>query len=382
LGGGGIYSQSTGLIIHGIYRMSLIACNNCQQAYPQDDIPYNCPNCGGIFSFSNSLTFDPQKVEHNLPGIWPYRHVFNLPQNAPIVTLGEGNTPLVWGSAFNHEIAFKLEYLNPTGSFKDRGTALLVSFLVSKDVEEAVEDSSGNAGASLAAYATRVGLKCRVFVPDYASGPKRDQIINYGAEVVRILGPRTNAAEAVRRAADQGNIYASHAYLPQGLPGFSVIAYELLNQLGEAPGSVVSPVGQGSLLLGVGYGFQSLKNADMIDNLPALVGVQALACAPMWSVYVNGPMGLNWVTEGETIAEGVRIRNPLRGDELLQVVESSQGSFVAIEEEAIMTGRDHLARMGFYVEPTSAVVWNALEQIVDDLPEPIVVLLTGSGLKT
>jgi threonine synthase len=344
-------------------------------------VPYRCPKCGGVYSYSTPLLFDPNLVDTNLSGIWRYRHVFNLPNNAPIVTLGEGSTPLVWDTAFKRDIAYKLEYLNPTGSFKDRGTALLVSFLVSQGVEEAVEDSSGNAGASIAAYAARTDLRVRVFIPDYASGPKKDQIYNYGAKVVRILGPRSNAAEAVRRAADQGEVYASHAYLPQGIPGFSVVAYELLEQLGKAPGTVVSPVGQGSLLLGVGYGFQALKNAGLIDELPILVGVQALACAPLWAVSVNGPMGLNWVTEGETLAEGVRIRNPLRGDELLRMVALTQGLFVAVDEENILPGRDHLAKKGFYVEPTSAIVWNALEQVVDSLRDPIVVLLTGSGLK-
>jgi threonine synthase len=361
--------------------MTVIHCDNCHNGYPQNGVPYNCPTCGGVFGFSEFPTYSPPEANSHQFNPWRFKHLFGLPENAPEITLGEGNTPLVWKDAYNRRIAFKLEYLNPTGSFKDRGTALLISFLLSRGVEKAIEDSSGNAGASFAAYAASVGIDGKVFLPDDASGPKITQIDSHGLEVVRILGPRSNAAEAVRREADQGAIYASHTYLPQGIPGFAVTAYEIVEQIGGAPGCIIAPVGQGSLLLGVGYGFESLRNAGVIDHVPALVGVQALECAPLWAVFVNGPMGLAWVREGKTIAEGVRIRNPLRGDTLLRMVEASQGTFVAVQEEAIMKGRDYLAQLGFYVEPTSAIVWDALGQVIDHVREPIIVLLTGSGLK-
>jgi threonine synthase len=298
-----------------------------------------------------------------------------------MVTLGEGNTPLLWREAFGRQVAFKLEYLNPSGSYKDRGSAVLVSFLCSRGVQSAVEDSSGNAGASFAAYAARAGMRARVFVPDYASGPKRLQIEAYGAEVVRILGPRSKATEAVLRATQRGEVYASHAYMPFGLAGYATIAYELFEQIGRAPGAVVAPVGQGNLLLAIGRGFAALHSAGLIAQLPTMVGVQALACAPLWAVYRYGPAGLGWVTEGQTLAEGVRVKHPLRGDTLLKMVEESRGQLVAVEEEAILPGRDQLARLGFYVEPTSSIVWDALAQTGEHLPDPIAVVLTGSGFK-
>lgn len=360
----------------------MICCTNCNQSYPKVATPYCCPDCGSVFDFVDLPSLDPTQVEPDHPGIWRYRHTFGLDSSAPAVSLGEGDTPLVWAQAFGYDVAFKLEYLNPTGSFKDRGTALLVSFLCSRGIDEAVEDSSGNAGASFAAYASRAGMKARVFVPDYASGPKRTQIAAFGAEVVSVPGPRSNAAEAVQQAAEQGAVYASHVHLPQGLPGFATVAYELFDQLDGVPGTVITPAGQGCLMLGIGRGFSAMQEAGLIDELPVLVGVQAAACAPLWAQYQYGPSGIDHITEGETHAEGVRIIQPHRTDAILELIKSSQGKFVKVEEGNILPGRDALALQGFYVEPTSAIVWDALSQVAGKVPEPVVVILTGSGLKS
>jgi threonine synthase len=360
----------------------MIHCSNCQHPYPEDQTPYRCPVCEGVFDLVRPLEFDPEQVDASLPGIWRYRHAFCLPEGAPVISLGEGNTPIVWVQVFGQRVAFKLEFLNPTGSFKDRGTAPLVSFLRSRGITTAVEDSSGNAGASFAAYASAAGIRARVFVPAYASGPKRAQIEAYGAEIVSVPGPRSNATLAVQQAAEQGTVYASHAYMPQDIFGYATVAYELYQQLGQAPGTVIAPAGQGSLLLGVGQGFKALHKTGLIEDLPRLVGVQAAACAPLWAVYKYGHRGLGLVSEGETFAEGVRIRKPLRSDILIHLVESTGGRFVVVEEERIILGRDELARRGLFVEPTSAIVWNGLAQIIDQVPDPVVAILTGSGLKS
>lgn len=361
--------------------MTEFNCSNCRRPYPAEGVPHQCPHCGGVFALAGHVDYRPEHIEAAQPGIWRYRHSFGLPQGAPIVNLGEGDTPLIAGAGFGKKLAFKLEYLNPTGSFKDRGSAPLASFLLARGVREAIEDSSGNAGASFAAYAARAGIAGRVFVPDYASGPKRAQIAAYGAELVSILGPRSEAALAVRRAAEGGAVYASHALLPFGLPGIATIAYELHQQLGGVPGSVIAPVGHGSLLLGISLGFGALKAAGIIQKSPVLIGVQARACAPLWALSTQGAAGLAWVTEGETKAEGVRVRQPVRGDQLLQAVDASGGRFLAVEEDQILPARDALARAGLFVEPTSAIVWAGLQQIASELPEPVVLILTGSGLK-
>jgi threonine synthase len=254
--------------------------------------------------------------------------------------------------------------------------------LIARELNEAVEDSSGNAGASFAAYAARGNIAAKIFVPESTSAPKQAQIEAFGAELVLVPGPRSESAQAVRDAADKGAIYASHAYLPFGLPGLATIAYELLDQLGEVPGTIIAPAGHGSLLLGISQGFDALKRAGEITTKPRLIAVQARACAPLWAVVNMGASGLAWVTEGETLAQGVQVTKPTRGDELVKAIEASGGTVLAVEEEEIVEGRNALAKLGFYVEPTSAIVWSALQQVLPEIPEPIVTILTSSGLKS
>jgi threonine synthase len=362
-----------------------IACTNCGRPYPETGAPYKCPKCGGLFDWKTWPEFDPAQVEASQPGLWRYRHTFGrLSPSLPPVSLGEGLTPLVWSQAFGRKVGFKCEFTNPTGSFKDRGMTVLVSFLKSRGVKAAAEDSSGNAGASFAAYAARGELQGEVFVPAAASGPKLEQIRRYGAEMHPIEGPRSAVSRALEDKISKflsKTAYASHAWMPHNLPGYATAAYEIYEQTGGAPGAVLCPVGQGGLFLGIYRGFLALQRAGLIRDLPRMVGVQARACAPMWVLSTAGYSAYGLVTEGQTVAEGIRIRAPLRSAALLRIVDEGHGEFVAVDEEDILPGRDELASRGLYVEPTSAIVWNALGQKLQSLPDPVVAVLTGSGLK-
>jgi threonine synthase len=304
-----------------------------------------------------------------------------LPPDAAPVTLGEGNTPLVWSELCGRQIALKLENLNPTGSFKDRGTAVLTSWLKAGAVAQAVEDSSGNAGSSFAAYASRSGIQSKIFVPTYASGPKRSQIERYGSQVITVPGPRSRAAEAVLEAVSQGAVYASHAYLPHGTAGIATIAYELVEQLGKSPGAVLMPVGHGSLLLGINLGFQALLDSGRIAHLPRLIAVQAADCSPLFQAYHTGQLEPVQIAEKKTIAEGVAIAAPYHGKEVLSAVRKSRGDLIAIEESLIVQGQLELARKGFDVETTSALIWGGIQDLPDDIPDPVVAIITGHGLK-
>jgi threonine synthase len=335
-----------------------------------------------VYDYAGPLEAPPGSSPGARRGLARYAGSFPFALTEPFVSLGEGGTPLLPVGIGDRLLHFKCEHLNPTGSYKDRGSAVLVSALAAAGVADAVEDSSGNAGASFAAYAARAGLHARVFVPAGASGPKRAQIEAHGADLVRVEGPRSQAAAAVRQAAEAGAVYASHAYLPHGLAGIATLAYELVDQLGRAPGAVVVPVGHGGLLVGIQRGFEALLRAGRIDRLPRLVGVQARACAPVWAVYTSGSSGLALVQEGETRAEGIRVRFPLRGDAVLAAVEASGGTMLSVDEEELLRACDLLARTGFNVEPTSAVVWPAALEVLHELPDPLVLVLTGSGFKT
>jgi len=360
---------------------SLFRCANCGRPAPTEGFPYRCPACTGHFDLA-AFDYAPPDPGAGRRGLARWAAMLPLPRQADLVSLGEGSTPLIAVDCNGIEVLLKCEHLNPTGSFKDRGAAVLVSALRAAGVSAAVEDSSGNAGAAFAAYSARAGISATVYVPAGAAGPKRAQIQAYGAKVVAVPGPRSNATQAALKAVAQGAVYASHAHHPHCLAGVATIALELWEELGEAPGSIVAPAGQGSILLGLSLGFEALVRSGKADRLPRLVGVQAQACAPLWAAHHGGPTALAWIQEQETLAEGIRILRPVRGDAVLGAVSKSGGTIVAVSEDEIRRGLGELARRAFLVEPTSAVVWPALTALAATLPGPIVAILTGSGFKT
>jgi len=229
--------------------MDNVRCTRCGKPYPKTGAPFRC-ECGGIFDFIDLPAFSRNEIDPSEHGLWKYHRLIGFDSNVQRVTLGEGDTALLPLSINGEEVFLKLEYQNPTASYKDRGSAVLISFLNSRGVTYAVEDSSGNAGASFAAYAARAGIRGRVYVPSTASGPKRAQIEAYGAELVEVPGPRSEAARAVLAETEKGIVYASHAAMPFGLAGIATIAYEIVQQLGQAPGTIIAPIGHGGLMYG------------------------------------------------------------------------------------------------------------------------------------
>ncbi len=275
-------------------------------------------------------------------------------------------------------LLFKLESTNPTGSFKDRGAAVLLTALAARGVREVAEDSSGNAGAAIAAYSARAGIRATIFVPAAAAPAKLAQIAAYGAEVVRVPGPREQVARAAQAAP---GVYASHVWQPAFFHGTKTVAFEVWEQLGRrAPDWVVAPVGHGTLLLGLALGFRELVQAGAIARPPRLVAVQARTCAPL-----AGPaLGLD-PGGGETVAEGIRIQVPVRGGEIAAAVGASEGRWAVVEEVEIRAAQERLGREGLFVEPTAAVApaaaWRLLADGAFAAGAVVVVPLTGHGLK-
>ena len=357
---------------------SSITCTQCGQPYPTSGAPYLCA-CGGVFDFSAFPVYHPPKI--NYSGLWKHEKSLGLPVTSPEVTLGEGNTPLLQGMYHRCELYFKMESQNPTGSYKDRGTAVLVSFLLSRGVISAVEDSSGNAGASFAAYAARAGMEARVFIPESASGPKRWQIEMAHARVERIPGPRAEAARAVLNAVQEGSAYASHAYMPFGLAGIATIAYEVYETLGVVPGTVIAPVGHGGLLYGIMLGFEAIRDAGFISRTPYFIGVQPENCQPAVKAFQRGSAVIEDVPTTPTIAEGTSVIKPVRAGAILNRMLAGGGKMVAAREDQIRNAYSELACQGIFCEPTSSL---AVIPILDDkikLSEPVVVIMSGSGLK-
>ena len=245
----------------------MIHCIQCGAPYPEVGLPFICPSCRGLFDFDDLPQINAQLIEGDLPGIWKYRHTFDDGMNVPILSLGEGNTPLVADEYEGMMIGYKLEGCNPSGSYKDRVMSVIMSKVLSRGIVEAVEDSSGNAGAAFAAYAARAGIGATVFFPASHSQAKARQIKVYGAKLRLIDGPRSESSAAVVEKAESGIAYASHVYLPFGLRGIATMAYELWEQYGKtAPGTIILPVGHGHLLRGIMDGFGSLKKFGYIKR--------------------------------------------------------------------------------------------------------------------
>jgi len=360
--------------------MTIDLCSSCQQAYPEVDLPHVCPKCGGVFHLAG-LEYPKGTIPtHEQTGLWRYRDAFGLAEDAPQSWLGEGQTPLVPVDVEGTLLYFKCEQLNPSGSFKDRGTAVLVSQMRKRGITEVVEDSSGNAGASLSMYATAFGIKCRIYVPASTSGPKRHQIEACGAKVIEVQGVRENAHKAVLTAVDEEGLpYASHALQPFGLSGMATIGFEIFEQLGRLPGTIISPVGHGSLLLGTMLGTSAVERLLGLESQTRFIGVQPANCAPLVAQWQNQPFS---GTQGTSLAEGTQVENPSRGPEILEHMRPGVDDLVIVTENDIFTAKEALNHLGFYVEPTSAMVLAAWRKMAKNCPPPVVLLLSGSGLKS
>ncbi len=352
-------------------------------------VHHRCADCGGAFACAPmDRAFPVDSISLRPPDLWRYSEAIPTFPAPHAVSLGEQITPLVPVRVGTTEVLAKCEFALPTGSYKDRGSAFLISYLRSLGVEEAVEDSSGNAGASIAAYAARAGIRLKVFCPESASAGKLAQIQLYGAELVRVPGPRPRATDALLEyVQEQGAVYASHLWHPMFLEGVRTMAYEIAEQLAwTAPDYVLCPVGAGSILLGLHDGFGDLLQAGVIPRLPRLVAVQAESASAVCRAMRAGADVVEPMSGGPpTLAEGIALPAPVRDRQVLLALRESGGAAVAVTEAEIATGVRAFGRAGFCVEPTSAVVWSGLERLrlSGEIPagKTVVVVLSGHGLK-
>jgi threonine synthase len=357
-----------------------LACAACGRGAAYADGRWRC-DCGGPFESRQDRPFPRAALAQRPRGLWRYWEAFPLPGPEAAVTLGEGMTPLLplrWDGA---GLVCKLEFLAPTGSFKDRGATVLLSLARHLGVARVVEDSSGNAAAAVAAYAAAAGVACDLFVPAEASPDKLAQARAYGASVRAISGAREDAARAAQEAAARA-FYASHVWHPAFFAGTRTFAYEVWEQLGgEAPDAIVLPAGHGTLLLGCWWGFADLLRWGYLTRAPRLIAVQAGRCGPLAHLWA----GREPPAPERTVAEGIAIANPVRLGQMLRAVQETRGAVVSVPEETIIGAWRRAASAGLFVEPTAAAalagVSAALREGFCRAGERIVVPLTGSGLK-
>ena len=371
-----------------------LRCSGCESEADAALGLLACAGCGEPLdlAYVDSKTDaqeEPEDIDR-LPGVWPLWERLPLHRQGDIVSMGEGSTPCVplerVGARLGLERLYaKVEYTNPTGSFKDRGTAVMLSVAKELGFSRVVDDSSGNAGASLAAYAARAGMQAIIFAPASAPPNKLDQIRFYGAELRLVEGSREAVAAAARKYTDEsGSFYASHNWSAYFLDGMKSFAYEAAVQLPEGIDHMVVPVGNGSLLLGPWRGFSELVEDSSMGRMPRLHCVQASACMPTVAAW----KGDDWTPDQArpTVAGGVAVAAPPRGRQVVDAIRQTDGVAVAVEEESIVEWHKVLAAQeGLFIEPTSATAFAGLGALVAQgavqARDTILVPITGFGLK-
>jgi threonine synthase len=358
-------------------------CPACGRTAPADRPIWRCA-CGSHLNLMPGRGLARGEIDGADRSLWRYRAALAL-GHKPRVSLGEGWTPLVERSWAGVAVRFKLESQMPTGSFKDRGTAVMLNHLLEVAVGPIHADSSGNAGSSIATYAAAAGLPCRIYVPATAPRGKIVQIAAAGAELRVIPGSRQAVTEAALAAVGE-SFYASHNWQPFFIEGTKTLAYELWEQFGfRVPDNILVPTGYGSNILGLDRGFDELDRRGEIARRPRLFAVQAENCAAFAAAWAAGGEGYVPFAPGITAADGIATVKPVRMHEVLNALRRSQGGVIAVPEAEIAPALRALGRLGLFVEPTAATAGAALSLLLRDgtirADETTVVVLTGHGLK-
>ncbi|MBM7562834.1 pyridoxal-phosphate dependent enzyme [Fusibacter tunisiensis] len=339
--------------------------------------------CGGLWK----LDFVPPKfdlglVDHTTWGMFRYRAFMPLLDDSwKSVTLGEGLTPII---KLNEAVMLKMDYFMPTLSFKDRGAAMLISHCKSIGIDSVVQDSSGNAGNSVAAYCAKAGISCEIFVPEGTSVKKIDMIKVNGAKATIVQGSRDYCADVCRKKVEEDSIYyANHVYNPFFYEGTKTYIYEVYEQLNRIPSNLIVPIGNGTLFIGILKGLEELLRSGAIEKMPQIIGVQSQNCNPLVKALASHNKFPVPVTPTHTLAEGIAIGRPMRGEEILAYVYQYDIDLISVSEDGILEAREKLSRKGIYCEPTTAANYAAYlkySEINGKLLDCLIPMC-GSGLK-
>ncbi len=329
---------------------------------------WKCPVCGKPLNLDYEKRFEPVGGR----GLARYSNMLPF---SPIKTRGEGSTPLVFYEDGINKILFKLEYLNPSGSFKDRGSSLALTYAYSLGYKSVVEDTSGNTGVSVALYSKLYGMKCSIYMPKTAPRGKKILIKALGGSVIET----ENREEAALKVAESLNnsFYVAHTWNPIYILGASTIVYEIYEEFG-VPDVVLTPIGSGGLFLGLHMGFRNLSLIENNIRIPYFIAIQGCSVQPVYEmIYGYRACGESW------LADGIMVVKPPRLDEIVNVISTNRFRVELVNNDDVLNALRELHEMGFIVEPTSATVWAVYRRIRGDLRnKTILIPLTGSGLKT
>lgn len=358
-------------------------CSRCGAHAATDSRAPKC-SCGGLWK----LDFTPPKFENCLIdkdewSMFRYRNFMPLEGDTwRGVSLGEGMTPVI---RYDEDLLMKMDYFMPTLSFKDRGAAVLISHCKAIGVESVLQDSSGNAGNSVAAYCAKSGIRCEIFVPEGTSPKKIDMIRAHGAAIQIIPGNRDHCADVCREQVEKtGTFYANHVYNPFFYQGTKTYIYEVFEQLGRIPQNIFLPLGNGTLFLGAILGLEHLLDSGVIQEMPNIIAVQSERCAPFAEARRQGQKESAPVVPEPTLAEGIAIGQPMRGMEILEKIYQYDIEIVEIPEADILPARAALARRGVYCEHTTAgnlaAYWKYCG-LYGKTPDSLITMC-GAGLKS
>lgn len=358
-------------------------CSRCQH---QEDVRTHkekC-DCGGLWDLKYKVPgFSLDLIDRTSWSIFRYRSFMPLLDDSwRECTLGEGMTPVV---NFDQDLLLKMDYYMPTLSFKDRGAAVLMSHCKAIGVTSVVQDSSGNAGNSIAAYSARLGIACEIFVPEGTSPKKIDMIRAHGADVDVVPGSRDHCAEVCRRkVTEEGRYYANHVYNPYFYEGTKTYVYEIYEQLGRIPANIFVPLGNGTLFIGIVKALEEFIDSGILDRMPNVIAIQSENCAPFCEAVKAGQKEPAVVSVKPTLAEGIAIGVPMRGEEILRYIYKYNITVITAPEDRIMEARGRLAQKGIYCEHTTAANYAAYLQYCSRYgrtPDSIIPMC-GAGLKS
>ncbi|MEM1677711.1 MAG: pyridoxal-phosphate dependent enzyme [Ignisphaera sp.] len=353
----------------------LFCCNSCGTVYKSEDVlhGFRCRVCGAPLEICNFIgNWRPR-------GFGLSRYQSMLPLKL-VKSLGEGSTPIVSAELYGVKVYFKLEYLNPSGSFKDRGSAVSLSHAFSVKALCSIEDSSGNAGFSVALYSRVLGIEPYIVVPSSIAYGKRLAIEVVGGNIVEVSS-REEASDVAKKISLEKNCYyIDHLSSPLYIEGYKTISYEVFEEIGEVD-AIISPVGSGGLFIGIYRGFSKLYEMGLIKKKPRMIAVQGVDVAPVYERLY----GFKYLDGTSSLADGIRIASPPRIDEVVKIIIESKGTVVLVNDSEIISSIKELIDMGFIVEPTSATAYAALKKLIGKLmemgAETIVIPLTGAGIK-
>jgi threonine synthase len=368
-------------------------CEKCELEYDGSQYRLYCESCDGLLDarYNTPATVEA-RVDATAQGT--ARFLPTLPINDPanLVSMGEGNTPVVPLPRVGERLGLanlnaKMEYFNPTGSFKDRGNTVQVSVLKDTGVTEVADATGGNAGHSFAAYCARAGISFHGIANETNRNSRKVHAIAlHGTDIHWVEAGKTARAEGARRFAEDAGIlfmnYGQNIYFIEGL---KTLAYEIAEQMDPLPDHIIVPIGNGSIYQGMWRGFREMLEDGRVSRMPKLHGAQTEETQPVVAAFE----GREWTPyEGEAAsrANGIGVTNPPRPSALLEAAEESGGSFVAVSEDSLLEWQQTLASIeGIIVEPTSAVVLAGLEKMLQSgiiKPSDSVLLpLTGFGVK-